>query len=68
MSTVKQILVKLFSPLDAQQQAEQAYLAQAVDVCDLERRIHDIEYRDVAILDFPAQAGHTGTPLWRSPW
>ncbi|HOI65353.1 MAG TPA: DUF3563 family protein [Thiomonas arsenitoxydans] len=68
MNSFKHFLEKLFSPLDAQQQAEQAYLAKAVDACDLERRMHELEYSDGAALNFPVHAAHAGTHAWRSPW
>ena len=68
MSTFKQFLEKLISPLDAQQQAEQAYLAKAVDVCDLERRMHDLEYRDASLSQGTGWADFARAQSIRQPW
>lgn len=68
MNALKHVLEKLFSPIDAQQQADQAYLDKAVDACDFERRVHDVEYHDAAMKDFRVHAAHAVTHAWRSPW
>lgn len=68
MSMFKQFLEKLFSPADPQQQADEAYLAQAVDVCDLERRMQDIEHRGMQFDGMPVHPAHAGAQIWQSPW
>jgi len=68
MRTFKQFLNQLFSPLDAQQQAEQAYLAKAVDAADLERRIHDLEYHDAPSWQSSAWTDFAEVQSVRRPW
>ena len=68
MSIFKHFLEKLFSPLDAQQQAEQDYLAKSVDACDLERRMHDLEYHDASMSQGKGWADFARAQSVRRPW
>ena len=66
MSTFKQFLQKVFSGLESQEQLDEEYLAKSVDTADLERRIHELEYRGTAHENFPLDAarhGHQGRRL-----
>uniref|UniRef100_E6PTE7 Uncharacterized protein n=1 Tax=mine drainage metagenome TaxID=410659 RepID=E6PTE7_9ZZZZ len=66
MSTFKQFLQKVFSGLESQEQLDEDYLAQSVDVCDLERRIHELEYRgssQESLLLHATVPGHQGRRL-----
>ncbi|MHB1670001.1 MAG: DUF3563 family protein [Thiomonas sp.] len=68
MSTFKQFLQKIFSGLESQEQLDEDYLAQSVDVCDLERRIHQLEYRGTARESFPLHASIPGLHHRRALW
>ena len=49
MSHLVQSLIQAFSPLFKSQQAlDDEYLAQAVDRCDLERRMRNVDHRQRA--------------------
>lgn len=68
MSTFKQWLHKVFSGLESQEQLDEAYLAQSVDASDLERRIHQLEYRGTADENFPLHASVPGFHHRRALW
>ncbi len=68
MSTIKQWLHKVFSGLESQEQLDEAYLAQSVDACDLERRIHQLEYRAAARDGLPLHASVPGFHHRRALW
>ena len=53
MTAFKQFLQKIFSGIESQEQLDEDYLAQSVYTADLERRIHDLEYRRTAHDTFP---------------
>lgn len=45
MSSVLQFLKSLLPAVESQQERDEAYLADAVDICDLERRMREIDDR-----------------------
>lgn len=66
MSTLRSFLHAILTHTGSQQQLDEAYLAQSVDTCDLERRMRDLESRDRDPGLFLAHA-RISTPVeWRS--
>jgi hypothetical protein len=45
MKTLLNLLKSLLPTIESQQERDEDYLAGAVDICDLERRMHDIDER-----------------------
>ncbi len=68
MTAFKQFLHKIFSGLETQEELDEDYLAQAVDTCDLERRIHELEHRGAGCDDFPLHAAIPGLHSRRASW
>ena len=68
MRIIQQLFHSLFSPLDAQQQAEQDYLAKAVDSADFERRMYDLAYHSASSLQGASWADFAQTQSLRRPW
>ena len=68
MSTFTQFLHKIFSGIESQEQRDEDYLAQSVDASDLERRIHELEYRGTEHQSFPLHATSPAHQGWRALW
>ncbi|MDE2255985.1 MAG: DUF3563 family protein [Betaproteobacteria bacterium] len=68
MTAFKEFFQKVFSGIESQEQLDEDYLAQSVDTADLERRIHDLEYRGTAHDSFPLHAALTGHEGRRFLW
>ena len=45
MNTFFQFLKSLVPTIESQQDRDEAYLSEAEDICDLERRMHEIDER-----------------------
>ncbi len=68
MSTFTKFLQKIFSGLESQEQLDEEYLARSVDVCDLERRIHELEYRGNEHESLPLHAAFPGLHSRKALW
>ncbi|MBX9717023.1 hypothetical protein GALL_282700 [mine drainage metagenome] len=68
MSTFTQFLHKIFSGIESQEQRDEDYLAQSVDASDLERRIHELEYRGTEQQSFPLHAAFPARQGRRALW
>ena len=68
MSAFTKFLQKIFSGLESQEQLDEEYLSRSVDVCDLERRIHELEYRASEHETLPLHAGFPGLHSRKALW
>lgn len=66
MSTLKSFIHAVLSHTGSQQQLDEAYLAQSVDNCDLERRMRDLEYRGNDAGLFPVRTPIATPVEWRT--